>query len=90
MVHAPNLSHRHSTQVPEGLIIKTYIVPVMWVGMEVWSPRTPDEKRGVAGLDGVLVDALLELLGIPRSHPVSYSWRNCKATVLLCLLASLA
>jgi hypothetical protein len=45
------------------LMIKTYIVPARWFGMEVWFPRTPDEKQGVARLDGVPVDAHQESLG---------------------------
>jgi hypothetical protein len=56
----------------------------MRFGIEVWFPRTLDEKQGVARLHGVLVDALRESLGIARSHPMSYSRRNCKASALLC------
>jgi hypothetical protein len=64
--------------------IKTYIVFAMRAGMEVWFPSTPEEKRGVARLDGVVVDALRESHGIARSHPICYSRRNLKALVLLC------
>jgi hypothetical protein len=60
------------------------IVCTMRFGMEVWFPRTPDEKQGVPRLHRVLVDALRESLGIARSHPMSYSRHNCKASVLLC------
>jgi hypothetical protein len=30
----------------------------LWFGMEVSFPRTPDKNRGMAHVDGVLVDAL--------------------------------
>jgi hypothetical protein len=52
------------------LITETYIVPAMRLGTEVWFPRTPKEKRGVARLDGVQVDSLAEAHGIARWHPM--------------------
>jgi hypothetical protein len=56
----------------------------MRFGMEVWFPLTLEEKRGVARLDGALVDALTESLGMARSRPMCLFWRNLQAPVLLC------
>jgi hypothetical protein len=62
---------RHNEGV-KLVIIKnrTYRVPAMRWGMKVRYPPTPEEKRGVLRLHVILVDALIEALGILRSHPV--------------------
>jgi hypothetical protein len=56
----------------------------MRFGMEVWFPRTQDAKRGVAQLGSILVDALKEYLGIPRSSPLCHHRRCLTTSVFLC------
>jgi hypothetical protein len=72
------------------LIIKTYIVPAMQFGMEVWFPRFPEEKQGGAHLGDVLVDAVEESLSMARSHPKCYSRHNLQVRFSSVILAFLA
>ena len=64
------------------LIIKTYIVPIMRFGMEIWFPTSRPEREAFRAGEGILIRALQMVLGV-GGRARWHLRRALKAEVLL-------
>ena len=64
-------------------IVKTYLIPAMTFGLEIWAPERAAERAAFATLDSLLTDAMHTILQLRRGPDAWRHKRRLKADVLL-------